>query len=58
LSKQTLELNAFHLSRVLDLPKAEVAQKVDRMLGQHEQEWSAFTNALGKESFVLEWVGQ
>jgi hypothetical protein len=58
LSKQTLDLNAFHLSRALGLPKAEVAVKVDRMLGQHEQEWSAFTNALGRESFVLEWVGQ
>ncbi len=58
LSVQTLDLNAFHLSRALGLPKTEVAAKVDRLLGQHEQEWSSFKNALGEESFILEWLGQ
>ena len=37
-------------------PPADVAQNLDRLLQQHANEWSAFTNDLGSGSFVRQWI--
>jgi hypothetical protein len=44
------------LARSLSEPPADVAQNLDRLLQQHANEWSAFTNDLGSGSFVRQWI--
>lgn len=44
------------LARSLLEPPATVARNLDRLLQQHELEWSAFKNDLGPASFVMQWI--
>ncbi len=44
------------LARSLSEPPAGVAQNLDRLLQQHANEWSEFTNDLGPKSFVRQWI--
>lgn len=53
---RTLELAAFQLGGALDLPVAQTATKLDRLLAQHEMEWKGFLNSLGTSSFILNWA--
>jgi 7-cyano-7-deazaguanine synthase in queuosine biosynthesis len=52
----TIGLTAFQLSRSRGLPEVDVKAKLDRLLAQHENEWSAFMDSLGKQSFVADWA--
>lgn len=51
----TLKLSAFQLGRALSLPQAEAGVNLDRLLAQHESEWSGFMHLLGDSSFVTHW---
>lgn len=51
-----LKLNAFQLSRALDLPELEVLEKLSRLLSRHETEWKHFVESLGEQSFVAKWA--
>lgn len=44
------------LARSLLEPPATVAQKLDRFLEKHANEWSAFKSDLGPGSFVRQWI--
>jgi hypothetical protein len=49
--------NTFELAQSLDLQPDVVAQHLDRLLQQHALEWSAFTEDIGRGSFVWKWIG-
>jgi 7-cyano-7-deazaguanine synthase in queuosine biosynthesis len=55
-NSQGLTLNAFQLSRSLGIDEATVRAKLDRMLGQHANEWKNFLRSLGDTSFVADWA--
>jgi hypothetical protein len=44
------------LTRSLAEPPEVVASGLERLLQQHEVEWSAFTRDLGEGSFVRKWI--
>ena len=54
--KAALKLCAFQLSRSRKLPETEVAQKLERLLAQHELEWRTFMHSLGTNSFIANWA--
>lgn len=54
--QSTLELTAYQLGRSRNLPEADVRAKLDRLLSKHEDEWRAFMNSLGKQSFLTGWA--
>lgn len=43
------------LSKALGMSEQEVAQRVDRMLQAHADEWADFLASLGNDSFVVRW---
>ncbi|MFZ6746011.1 7-cyano-7-deazaguanine synthase [Undibacterium sp. JH2W] len=45
------------LARSLAEDSRVIVQRLDRLLEQHSLEWFAFTDALGRESFVRNWIG-
>jgi len=51
-----LQLCAFQLSRSRQLAETEVAQKLERLLTQHELEWRTFMQSLGANSFIADWA--
>ena len=53
-----LGLCAFQLSQSLGLPEDDVRSRLDRLLAQHEREWKAFINSLGRSSFLGNWVNE
>ena len=54
--EHALELGAHRLAQSLGRPRTEIRVRMDRLLGQHEREWMAFTESLGTESFVSAWI--
>ncbi|WP_031215127.1 7-cyano-7-deazaguanine synthase [Mesorhizobium sp. LSJC285A00] len=44
------------LAHALDQSPAEIMNKMDGMLSQHELEWSAFVSSIGKQSFINAWL--
>jgi hypothetical protein len=52
----SLELQAFQLGRVMDLPEPEVLMKLHHLLNQHASEWKGFVHSLGENSFVADWA--
>jgi Queuosine biosynthesis protein QueC len=53
-----LDLCAFQLGRSRNLPESDVRTKLNRLFDQHEKEWRAFMNSLGKQSFVVTWAAR
>lgn len=47
-----LEVKISSLARVLGLPRDDVRVRLERLLTQHELEWTNFVHALGEDSFV------
>ncbi|MBX3521644.1 MAG: 7-cyano-7-deazaguanine synthase [Xanthobacteraceae bacterium] len=58
LTQSAMNLSIFQLSKALNKPENEIKKNVERMLTQHETEWSNFKNSLGNLSFVAKWVGR
>jgi hypothetical protein len=54
----SLSVSASQLARSLNQPPIEIQKKIDRLLGQHEQEWKGFLEFLGPNSFVTKWTEQ
>lgn len=55
-SAGTLSLCAFQLGQSLGLPEPEVRTKLDRLLVQHEKEWTDFMDSCGQTSFLGNWA--
>jgi 7-cyano-7-deazaguanine synthase in queuosine biosynthesis len=55
---QSLDFHAFQISEALRLPEEEVRSKIDRLLSQHEKEWTEFMDSLGPKSFIAGWIGR
>jgi 7-cyano-7-deazaguanine synthase in queuosine biosynthesis len=53
-----VKLNVRNLAKALSISVAETESKMDRLLGQHENEWGAYLNSLGPDSFVKGWTGR
>ena len=53
-----VKLNVRNLAKALSISLAEAESKMDRLLGQHENEWGAYLNSLGPDSFVKGWTGR
>jgi 7-cyano-7-deazaguanine synthase in queuosine biosynthesis len=53
-----LELAVFQLSGLLGLSEANTRAKLERLLKQHENEWSDFMGSLGPNSFLRRWSGE
>ncbi len=51
-----LNLSAYHLARSFGAKKDAIRGKIDDLLNQHEQEWNAFMDYLGPNSFVAKWT--
>jgi len=51
-----LNLTVSQLSRSLNIKDANLRPKLHRMLIKHGQEWNAFTESLGRNSFIADWV--
>lgn len=54
--KRGLERIARQVGRSTGLTDQESEAKATRLIGQHEKEWNAFTESLGSDSFVTNWV--
>ena len=52
----SLDRAAFQLNRALDLPQAKIRNNLDRLLKQHEQEWTDFISSLAPNSFLAQWA--
>lgn len=55
-SASPLNVPALHVSQALGLDRAEVRQRLDRLIAQHATEWCEFVSSLGEESFVADWA--
>jgi 7-cyano-7-deazaguanine synthase in queuosine biosynthesis len=53
-----LGLFAFQLSASLGLSEGDVRAKLNRLLLQHEKEWSDFMDSLGRNSFLRNWSSE
>jgi hypothetical protein len=51
-----LKTSARLLSRSLNLPIATVETNLDRLLSQHKNEWNAYMDSLGSDSFIKKWT--
>jgi len=51
-----LNLTVSQLSRSLNIKDASLRPKLHRMLIKHGQEWKTFTESLGRNSFIADWV--
>ena len=51
-----LDQQSFWLSRSLKIPEEETRARLERLLGQHKEEWENFVESLGPKSFVTQWV--
>lgn len=51
-----IELAAAQLSRSRGLPPKDTQDRLDGMLQRHRDEWMAFTNSLGAQSFLKQWI--
>ena len=45
------------LSDCLNISRDDVMQKLNRLLNQHNSEWTQFKTALGPSSFINKWIG-
>jgi 7-cyano-7-deazaguanine synthase in queuosine biosynthesis len=52
----SLNLAAFLLSKPCKLAEAEVRLRLGKMLSQHETEWRAFVNSMGRDAFMTKWT--
>lgn len=55
---QSLDFHAFQLAEAIELPEKEIRSKIDRLLSQHEREWTEFMASLGSKSFIAGWIGR
>ena len=55
-TKPSLDQQSFWLSRSLKIPEEETRARLERLLGQHKEEWENFIESLGPQSFVTQWV--
>lgn len=53
----TLSLSASQLSQTLGLHEEQTRARLDRLLMQHESEWTDFLQSLGPDSFIAGWAG-
>ncbi len=51
-----LALSTSQLGQACGLPEAEVHTRLNRLLTQHEAEWTNFVGSLGATSFVARWT--
>jgi 7-cyano-7-deazaguanine synthase in queuosine biosynthesis len=58
LNSGTIDLTVSQLSRSRGIPQDVGRASLTRLLNQHESEWMNFLDALGLDSFVLDWVGR
>jgi hypothetical protein len=55
INDSTLNLRSAQLAGVLGISATESKTRLERLLIQHKNEWEAFLNYLGPESFVSKW---
>ena len=55
-NRTSLGQQNFQLSRSLKIPEKETRARLERLLGQHKEEWESFIESLGPKSFVTQWV--
>ena len=55
-NRTSLDQQNFQLSRSLKIPEKETRARLERLLGQHKEEWENFIESLGPKSFVTQWV--
>jgi hypothetical protein len=53
---RSLKRHALNLSQALGISRSEAEAGLNRLLEQHETEWSAFMRSLGPDSFVSGWT--
>ncbi len=53
----TMDAHSYQLSKALGAPQQETKTKLSRLLTQHRNEWTEFTDSLGPQSFVTKWLG-
>lgn len=56
LHAETIRRTAAQIAPTLGLSAQQAEEKLCRMLHQHGQEWNAFIESLGTDSFVAKWV--
>lgn len=54
--KMQLDLNIYRVSSALGIPENQTAEKMQRLLKQHAEEWKSFVNSLGSQSFIADWA--
>ena len=55
-NRTSLDQQNFQLSRSLKISEKETRARLERLLGQHKEEWESFIESLGPKSFVTQWV--
>ncbi|MER8447046.1 7-cyano-7-deazaguanine synthase [Mesorhizobium sp. M1066] len=58
LAEQTLGLATFQLAQALGISENTVRENLDRLLSQHEKEWTDYMTSLGPNSFVAGFAGR
>jgi hypothetical protein len=55
--ESSMNIQSYQLSKALGIPRQETSRKLNRLVIQHQTEWTAFTDSLGPQSFVTKWLG-
>jgi len=55
-NREAVSHNIFLLARSLDLSEEEISSRFKRVLDQHENEWRAYLDSLGPQSFIAQWM--
>lgn len=50
------KMMGIQLSQVLRTSSQEIETRLENLLSNHEEEWVAFVESLGKKSFIREWI--
>ena len=58
MNKGTIDLAVAQLSRSRGVPQDTIRTSMNRLLNEHESEWTNFLDALGPTSFVANWVAR
>jgi len=46
----------YRVSSALGIPENQTAEKMQRLLKQHAEEWKSFVYSLGSQSFIADWA--
>ena len=54
--QSTISRNASQIARALDISNEDAEMKLTSLLRRHRDEWHAFVNSLGSNSFIRQWA--